>query len=461
MTHSSLPTVAVIGAGITGLTAAFRLHQRGFAVKVFEQAAHPGGSIRTYREAGYLIEGGPNTLQLGASEVKQLIKDIGLEPAMQVAGATAKKRFIVRGGKFVPVPMGPGSFFSTPLFSFRTKAAIFAELLSRRRERTADLNLAELVCTHFTQELVDYALNPLIAGIYAGDPAMLSVRHAFPMLWEAERSHGSLLRGMMAAGKARKTRGESGPASIVSFKDGLQSLTDTLAAKLPAGSVLCGAAVETVIPGRPHRIAWRQYGQTATGDFDLIVLALPATALAQLVIGSGAERPLAVLDEIIQPPVSSLFLGYRREQVTHPLDGFGGLVPAVEHRSVLGILFSSTLFPNRAPEGQVGLTVFAGGSRAPDLARLPTDALLAQIARDLHDLVGVSSPPLFVRHTFWPRAIPQYTLGYERFLDAIGHVEQSAPGLFVGGNVRGGISMQDCIKSGEKLARQTALFAAK
>ncbi len=459
VTKSSAPTIAIIGAGITGLTAAFRLQQRGLAVKVFERSAQTGGAIRTIRENGYLIEGGPNSLQLGANEVRQLIKDVGLEPEMLTAGATAKKRFIVRGGRFLPVPMGPGSFFSTGLFSFRTKCAIFAEMLTRARVRTTDLSLAELVRSHFTQELVDYALNPLIAGIYAGDPEKLSVRHAFPMLWEAERSHGSLLRGMIAGAKAKKARGEPGVAPIVSFKGGLQALPYALAARLPPGAVQLEATLETIIPGQPHRLIWKQGGQTCTGEFDLVLLALPANVLAQLTFGALAERPLAILDSIPQPPVSSLFLGYRREQVGHALDGFGGLVPAIEHRSVLGILFSTSLFPDRAPEGHVGLTVFAGGLRQPETARLSTNELLTRIALDLHDLVGVSTPPAFIKHTYWPRAIPQYVLGYERYLEAINQLELSTKGLFIGGNVRDGISLQDCIKSGEKLAQKAADFA--
>jgi oxygen-dependent protoporphyrinogen oxidase len=459
--NSSPKSIAVIGAGITGLTAAYRLHQRGFPVKVFERAPQAGGAIKTIQENGYVIEGGPNSLQLGAAEVRQLIKDVGLEPDLQVASPVAKKRFIVRRGRFLPVPASPGSFIGTSLFSFRTKCAIFTELLTRPRVRTTDLSLAELVRSHFTQELVDYALNPLIAGIYAGDPEKLSVRHAFPALWEAERSHGSLLRGMLAAAKAKKARGEPGIAPIVSFKGGLQTLTDTLVARLPASSVQLNTTVETLIPGRPHRLIWKQAGQTCSGEFDLVVLALPATALAQLSCGTLGERPLAILDGIPQPPVSSLFVGYRRDQVAHPLDGFGGLVPAVEHRAVLGILFSSTLFPDRAPAGHVGLTIFAGGLRQPDTARLTTEALLARIAPDLHDLVGVSTPPVFVKHTFWPRAIPQYILGYERYLAAINQLELSTTGLFIGGNVRDGISLQDCIKSGEKLARRAAEHTGK
>lgn len=447
-------TVAVIGAGITGLTAAFRLHQRGLKVKVFERSARAGGAIRTLREGGWLAEAGPSSLMFGAPELKQLVQDLGLEPRMLTANPAAKKRFIVCGGKFVPVPMSPVSFLSTPLFGARTKLSIFTELLTRPRVRTTDLSLAELVRSHFTQTLVDYAVDPLIAGIYAGDPEKLSVKHAFPSLWEAERSHGSLIRGMFAGAKAKKARGEaSGPAPLVSFDGGLQTLPETIVAALPADAVMLNTAVETIIPGQPHRIVWKDAaGLHQSGEFDLVVLALPAPALAQLTFGTLGERPLASLDAIQHPPVSSLFLGYRREQVAHPLDGFGGLAPGIERRDVLGILFSSTLFPGRAPEGHVGLTVFVGGMRQPEHARLATPQLLERIGRDLRELVGASGEPVFVKHSFWPKAIPQYQLGYESHLETMTRLEQAHAGLFLGGQVRDGISVPDCVKAGCRLA---------
>ena len=456
MSSSAPKSIAIVGAGITGLTAAFRLHQRGFRVQVFEQAARTGGSINTIAENGYLIEAGPNSLQYGAPELKQLVKDLGLEPELVPANPLAKRRFLVRGGKFVPVPASPGSFIGTPLFGLRTKLSIFAELLSRPKIRTTDLSLAELVRSHFTQELVDYAVNPLIAGIYAGDPEKLSVRHAFPMLWEAERSHGSIIRGMMSASKAKKARGESGVAPIVSFRRGLQQLTDTLVAQLPPGTVRLGTSAETLLPGQPHRLVWKNAGQTGTDEFDSVVLAVPAGALAQLSFGSLGERPLATLENIPHPPVSSVFLGYRRDQIAHPLDGFGGLVPAVERRDVLGILFSSTLFPDRAPAGHVGLTVFVGGMRQPTHARLPTPQLLERIDRDLRELVGATGEPAFVRHTYWPRAIPQYVIGYEQWKGTMDLIERNHPRLFIGGNVRDGVSLPDCVKSGVKLAEKVA-----
>ena len=451
MTARNSTHVAIVGAGITGLTAALRLHQQGCRVTVFERGSQPGGAIRSTAEDGWLYEAGPNSLQYGP-EVKQLVADLGLETDVVPAAPLAKRRFIVRGGRFVAVPSSPPAFIRSPLFGARTKLSLLTELFTRPRIRTTDISLAELVRTHFTQELVDYAVNPLIAGIYAGDPEKLSVRHAFPSLWSAERSHGSLIRGMMAGAKARKAKGQSGVPPIISFRRGLQTLPDALAARLPAGSVLTGAAVETLLPGKPHRLVWQQNGQTHSGEFDTVVLAAPAGALAQLTVGSLGERPLATLENIPHPPVSSLFLGYRRDQVSHPLDGFGGLVPAVEHRNVLGILFSSTLFPGRAPEGHVALTVFVGGMRQPDNARLAPAALLARIDRDLQDLVGAKGPPVFLRHTHWPRAIPQYVPGFERWLDQMTALENRHPGLFIGGNTRDGISVPDCIKSGNRLA---------
>jgi protoporphyrinogen/coproporphyrinogen III oxidase len=460
MTERNSTRVAIVGAGITGLTAALRLHERGCQVTVLERGPQPGGSIRSTAEAGWIFEAGPNSLQYG-SGIRQLVGELGLENELVHAAPQAKRRFVVRNGRFVQVPSSPPALIGSPLFGVRTKLSLLTELFTRPRVRTGDISLAELVRSHFTQELVDYAVNPLIAGIYAGDPEKLSVRHAFPSLWQAERSHGSLIRGMMAAAKAKKAAGESGLAPIVSFRRGLQTLTDALAARLPAGSIHLGATVETLLPGRPHRLVWRQEGQTASGEFDAVVLAAPAGALAQLTVGNLGERPLASLENIPHPPVSSFFLGYRREQVSHPLDGFGGLVPAIERRDVLGILFSSTLFPGRAPEGHVALTIFVGGMRQPELARLGPEQLLVRIGRDLRDLVGAEGTPVFIRHTHWPRAIPQYVPGFERWQEQIAGLENRHAGLFIGGNARDGISVPDCVKSGQKLAGRTLEMLTK
>ncbi len=233
-------------------------------------------------------------------------------------------------------------------------------------------------------------------------------------------------------------------------------MTDTLAARIPAGAITLNASLDAIVPGEKWSVIWHDTGGTHTQAFDAIVVALPAHALAQLRIGSLGERPLAALDAMDHPPVSSLFLGFRRDRVRHPLDGFGVLIPEIEKRSVLGILFSSSLFPNRAPEGHVALTVMVGGTRQPALASLATPKLIDAVRRDLTELLGVSGDPVFVRHSFWPRAIPQYNLGHEQFLTAIAAAERAHPSLFFGGQARDGVAVPACMAAGEKLAARVA-----
>ncbi len=450
---SSNRSVAVLGAGATGLSAAYHLSRRGFRVRVFEASERVGGAVRTEQIGGWLIESGPNSMLAGDPALRALIADLGLTGEQVDANAAARNRYIVRGGKPVAAPLSPPSFLKTPLFSFGAKLRLFGELFCRRRVRPADISLEDFIAAHFGRELVDYGLNPFVGGVYAGNPKNLSARHSFPQLWELEQQHGSIIRGQIAAAKARKASGKPKPkGGIMSFRDGLATLPRALAARLPAGSVVLNARIEALVPGQPWSVVWQGSDGTQTEQFDGVVSALPAPALAQLRFGTLAERPLASLDAIEHPPVASLFLGYRRDQVAHPLDGFGVLVPAIEQRSVLGILFSSSLFPGRAPEGHVALTVMVGGARQPDLARLPADKLLQAVDRDLRELLGVSGAPVFQRHTFWPKAIPQYNLGYDRFLEAMAVTEKTHPGFYIGGQARDGIALPACLAAGEKLA---------
>lgn len=449
-------TVAVLGAGATGLAAAHRLAKAGCNVRVFELSERVGGAVRTHVEDGWLIESGPNSMLGGDPAVTALIEEVGLAGERVEADPAAKNRFIVRGGKPVPAPTSPPAFLRSPLFSLGAKLRLFGDLFARPRVRTADVSLEDFVAGHFGQELVTYGLNPFVGGVYAGDPKKLSARHSFPQLWEIEQQHGSIIRGQIAAAKARKASGKpKQKGGIFSFRRGLQALPDALAGRLPPGTLSLQAQIEALVPGTPWSVIWRDTGSGAaprTETFDAIVSALPAPALAQLRIGTLAERPFASLDSIDHPPVASLFLGYRRDQVAHPLDGFGVLAPEVERRSVLGILFSSSLFPGRAPEGHTALTVMVGGVRQPEIARLPADKLLAEVQDDLRELLGVNGPPVFQRHSFWPRAIPQYNLGYETHLETMAKAERSYPQLYVGGQARDGISLPACLAAGEKLA---------
>lgn len=451
MAHSDRKSIAILGAGITGLTAAYRLTQQGHRVRVFEVTDRVGGAVRTERANGWLVESGPNSLLAGEPALDALISELGLADERVSASAAAKNRYIVRRGRPVAAPVSPPSFLRSDFFSLRAKLSVVTEMLARRKVRTSDLSLEDLVRSHFNQEIVDYGLNPLVSGVYAGNPQKLSARYAFPRIWEHEQKYGSLLRGQIAVVQTRKSRGEPVPG-IISFRAGLQALPDALAARLPEGTLALRARLDALVPGPPWSVVWHDGQTTRTESFDTVIAALPAPALATLRFGRLGERPLASLDSIDHPPLSALFLGYRREQVAHPLDGFGLLVPAVENRALLGALFSSTLFPDRAPAGHVALTLMVGGTRQPGLARLGTAELIAAITPDLRELLGIRGEPVFTRHTFWPRAIPQYNLGHERHLETMTACERAQKGFLIGGQARDGIALPACIAAGEKLA---------
>ncbi len=446
-TSPRLP-VAVIGGGLTGLTAAWQLHRAGVPVVVFEAAALPGGVIASTRDGAWLWESGPNTLLEGTADVAAFVDAVGLGGRRCYAADSANNRYVVRDAQLVAMPTSPMAFVRTRLFSWRAKLGLVGELWRARAPADAEESVADFVERRLGREFLDYAINPFVGGVYAGDPRRLSVRHGFPKLHALEQEHGSLLRG---AFRRRNTSG--GPKGrIFSFPEGLAELPRALAASL-GGAVRYATRVQAI---RRTAGGWtiESGGPAGAESFSAVLCALPADALAQLRFEGvpGAER-LAELQAIEQPPVVSVFTGYRREDVAHPLDGFGLLMPEVERRRILGVLFSSTLFPGRAPEGHVALSTFVGGVRSPELARLDDAGLRQLVREELGALLGVRGEPVYCHVQRWPRAIPQYTLGYERFKAIFTGLEAAAPGLHFGGNARDGISLANCIESGRRLAR--------
>jgi len=450
---STAKKIAILGGGITGLSAAYKLNQAGHSVRVFEKEASIGGAIKSELVHEWLIEKGPNSLQ-ETSELKALIEELGLESERVEASTTAKKRFLVKNSRLETVPMGPGSFFKTSLFSTSAKFRIFRELFFAKKNRTTDISLATFVRDHFGSEILDQAVQPMISGIYAGDPEVLSVEHSFPKLLELEKETGSLIRGLIRSSKAKKKDGKKSISKLISFRKGLATLPQSLATKLPTGCIECEASVVRISNEPTWSLTYTKDGLEKTENFDYIVSSLPASALSALSFTALNKKPLEALSTIKHPAVSSLFLGFKRSAVKHPLDGFGCLIPAKEKKTVLGILFSSSLFEGRAPKDCVALTVMVGGSLNSDLALQSTDIILSKIMPDLRELLQVTEPPLFIRHTTWPKAIAQYNLGYEAIRDAISATETAYPGFFVGGQLRDGISVPDCIQSGFKLAQK-------
>jgi len=431
--------VAILGAGITGLSAAYHLQKRGIATTVFEADDHVGGVIRTVRRDGFLAEHGPHTMLASNDVVQSLVDELDLGSRRIFAGDAAKKRFVVQGGVPRALPSSPGGLLRTDVFSQRAKLRALREPFVPRRDDGVDESLTNFVVRRFGAGLLDYGFELLVNGIWAGDPNRLSVQHAFPKLHALERDHGSVLRGAVAAARARAVP----RPRMMSFKEGNQVLPTALADRLP--DVRLGHRVRTIrrVDGR-----WRVSG----GSYDAVILTISAEALGRLEIANGTPLGLDVFGEISAPAVSIVTLGFRRADIAHPLDGFGMIAPLREGLDILGTLFTSSLFEGRAPPDHATLASFVGGSRRPDLADIPLEVKVERVICDLRKTLGVRGEPVFVEVAHHPAAIPQYEVGYGRLFAAMDAIERAHPGLYVAGNVRQGVAVPDLVRSGNELA---------
>jgi len=450
--------VAVVGGGIAGLSAAHRLKRRGIRVVVYEAGDRVGGVVRTERRDGFIAELGPNSIAAVSPALRTLLAELGLEGSVLPASPAARTRYIVKKKKLLPLPTLPQDFLTTRLLSNGAKLAVFGEALIDPGEGAVDESVATFIRRRFNQEVLDYIANPFVAGIYAGNPEQLSVRHALPRLHGMERAHGSVMKalaGMMRASRrdARGSDGDAG-AGISSFRSGLQELPDALARELHA-EIRLRASVTQVRAGPKGWTVGAAFQPTEL--YDGVIYAAPAHCVDDVDLAFPGGDRLKTLASITHPPVAVLALGFRRDDVGHPLDGLGFLVPEVERvRHVLGVIFSSSLFPGRAPDGQVLLTAFIGGVRNPDLANADLPTITARVLDDLRVLLGASGEPTFREFQLWPKAIPQYDLTYGRFKDIMDEAERRNPGFALAGSYRDGVSIAETIASGEAAAERVA-----
>jgi oxygen-dependent protoporphyrinogen oxidase len=445
--------VVIVGAGITGLSAAYYLIKKGVDFRIIEKSAFTGGVISTHKENGFVYETGPNTGVLSQPETAELIEELKGLCEIEIANAAAKKRWIWKGNSWQPLPSGFIAAVKTPLFTFSDKLGILAEPF-RSKGKNPDETLDQLVLRRMGQSFLDYAVDPFILGIYSGDPSYLVTRYALPKLYNLEQKYGSFIGGAFRKGFEKKEpRTKLATGDVFSIKGGLQNLVDALTTKTGSENILLNFAEATVIPlikeGYCTKGKWAgedveintRYVITTTGSHDLPAL-LPFVDDAEM----------AELNNLLYAKVVQVTLGFNKWE-GKPLDAFGGLVPFKENRDLLGILFLSSFLTGRAPDGGALLSIFLGGIRKPHLVELTDKEIMSILEKEVIVMTGLRNfSPDLIKIRRYNHAIPQYGLSTGERLKAVESIQKNNPGLIIGGNLRNGIGMSDRIKQGRELA---------
>ncbi|MBE0570487.1 MAG: protoporphyrinogen oxidase [Ignavibacteriaceae bacterium] len=460
---SSNKKIVIIGAGISGLTTAYLLFKEGYDVIVLEQKDKVGGSIETVNADGFLFDRGPNSGLETTPLIQRLVKDLNLEDQFVYANREGNKRYILRNGELLALPMSPPSFFKTKLFSGKAKLRLLAEPFIGKSKDGYYQSIAEFVTRRLGKEFLDYAINPFVAGVYAGRPEELSVKSAFPKLYALEEEYGGLIIGTIRSIRKRKKSKEVSKqsAKMFSFKDGMKVLPEAIVDKL-GNRVSTGVEVISVrsTAEENYGVTFRDGNQNLTLLADIVLSTVPAYKAAELFghfdpdqVGTGATLSKH-LNEIYYPPVLVLYLVYEKNVVGQPLDGFGFLIPEKEERSFLGAIWSSVIFPNRTDESKAAFTLFIGGSRDAGFVDDVEQMVIDRARREFELIMKISAEPILISKRLWPKAIPQYNLGYVEHENFFDHFEKNNKGIILGGNYRGGISVGDCIKNSELVAQR-------
>jgi len=450
--------VAVVGGGITGLSAAYELQRRGCTTAVLEAGDRPGGVIRTERFDGWVVDCGPDAILAQKPAGVTLCRELGIADRL-VTTLLPRTAYVLRDDRLHP--LAEGSFLGFPL-SFRAlalsslftpvgKARMAAEVLVPRRtwHGDDDESIGAFVRRRFGQEAADYLADPLLAGIHAGDADALSVRTLFPRLVEAERQSGSVLRAFRAM---RMTRSPQG--AFVSLPGGTGELVDALAAALAPGTVRLSARVTEIHRAGEYTVDWAGGSVRCRA----VLLCVPAY------VAGGLLRALdtavaGACDAIPYASTATVAFGYRRDQVAHPMQGTGFVVPRAERRALLAGTWVTSKWPGRAPEGHVLLRAFLGGGRDPNrLDRHDDDALVRTAQEELGELLSITGGPLFARLSRWPRQSPQFVVGHQARVAVIEQRLKSLPGLFLAGSGFRAIGIPDCIGDGRASAATVTGF---
>ena len=447
----------VIGGGISGLACAYHLQQAGIPVRVLDAGNRPGGVIATHEQDGFRFELGPQSF-LSTEPLLKLIDALGLKNELLQADSRAP-RYILFRGQLVPAPLGPPSLLKTPLLGAGTKWRLSTEMLRRTTPPSTDESIAAFMRRKFGDELLDRIVAPFVSGVYAGDPEKLSLRASFPKLHEFEAKYGSVLRGAM---KSRPAKGTPQPG-LCSFRDGMETLPRALGDRL--GDAFLS---ETIVVGARHgkangnssfEVDITRNGHRETLLASALITAAPVDAASEILKGVS-DKFAAPFARIEYAPIAVVAAGHRRDQVRHPSNGFGFLVPRSEGLRVLGAVWNSSLFPGRAPENMACFTSFAGGATDPALCDMSDDGIAETICGEVGRVLGITGQPVTRLVHRYSRALPQYNLGHCETVSALGAAASSVPGLFLSGNYLSGPSIGSCVEQAIQTADAVRVYLA-
>ncbi|QGY44182.1 protoporphyrinogen oxidase [Maribellus comscasis] len=448
MSENKIQKVAVVGAGLTGLTTAYYLKKAGIGVQVFEKADRAGGVIKTYNENGFTFEAGPNTGVLGQPEATELLENLNGDCELEIADEAAKARWIWKSGKWEALPSGLIGGIKTPLFTFTDKLRLLGEPF-RKRGTNPNETLKELVLRRMGRSFLDYAVDPFILGIYSGDPAKLVPKYALPKLYRLEQDYGSFIGGTVKKARQPKTDWEKkATKEIFSVKGGLENLIKALVKNIGKDNIVLNC--DSVSFEKTEK-GYKVNNQNEV--FSNIISTVGAYELSHLFPFADIEK-INQINQLEYARVVQVSLGFK-EWKGVDLKSFGGLVPFKENRDLLGVLFLSSFLKNRAPQNGALLSTFLGGIRKPEMVELNDGQIVDIVKKEIIEMMGLKQfDPDMLKIFRYQHAIPQYGIESEQKLKAIDQLEKTNPGLILAGNIRDGIGMADRIKQGKMLATQ-------
>ncbi len=442
--------VAIVGAGISGLTVAYRLQQAGVEVVMLEREAVAGGKIRSSSQNGLTFDWGPNGFLSNAPDTLKLVEDLGLTSELEPASDAAKHRFIWRNGALHKLPGTPPAAIASKLLTpFQKIRALLEYFVPAKQPETE--SVFDFAARRFGRAVAETFIAPMVIGITSGDARATSLDALFPRMRGMEQSKGSLLKAMIAAQRRAKKTGVKPPSSrLTSFKQGgIQRLTDRLQ-ELLGSSLRLGVTVSKL---EPLNHGYRVFSSAGMLTVDAVILATPAFVSANLIESSNLELALE-LRGIPYANVRVFGLTFNLSDVPASLEGFGFLATRNQGIRILGCLYTSTLFPAQTSNNQVFLRVICGGSTDPEFTDLSSETALEIVKHDLQKTLGITVPPLLVQEARWNKGIPQYTLSHPTRLSRIQTLLEQAQGLYLAGNAYRGVGVNDCIREAEKTVKQ-------